>query len=151
VKVVLFYREREVFCSLPYGGGVVVLPFARTLGAALLVFFLTLALGVQAQSESAGTIVLERSGGGASGGVLEARLNGKAMAVLYETDRIEHSLEPGSYRLEVRLLRSEGGREIFGIEPLQMPVDIPAGSQRKISVSVVPEALGSVIKASLEP
>ena len=127
------------------------LPFARSLGAALFVFFLTAALGVQAQSESAGTIVLERSGGGASGACLEIRLNGKALGVLYEADRIEHSLEPGSYRLEVRLLRSEGGREIFGVEPLQMPVDIPAGGQRKISLSVVPEALGSVIKASLEP
>ena len=127
------------------------LQFARSLGAALFVFILTAALGVQAQSESAGTIVLERAGGGASGGVLEVRLDGKVLGALYETDRTEHSLEPGSYRLEARLLRSEGGREIFGVEPLQMPVDIPAGGQRKISLSVVPEALGSVIKASLKP
>ena len=127
------------------------LQFARSLGAALFVFFLTAAPGVQAQSESAGTIVLERAGGGVSGGVLEVRLNGKALGDLYEAERIEHSLEPGSYRLGVRLLRFEGGREIFGVEALQMPVDIPAGGQRKISLSVVPEALGSVIKASLEP
>jgi hypothetical protein len=117
----------------------------------LYVFFLTAALGVQAQSESAGRIVLERAGGGASGGVLEVRLDGKVLSALYETDRIEHSLEPGSYRLEVRLLRSEEGRETFGVEALQMPVDIPAGGQQKISLSVVPEALGPVIKASLEP
>ena len=127
------------------------LQFARSLGVALYVFFLTAALGVQAQSESAGRIVLERAGGGASGGVLEVRLDGKVLSALYETDRIEHSLEPGSYRLEVRLLRSEEGREIFGVEALQMPVDIPAGGQQKISLSVVPEALGPVIKASLEP
>lgn len=125
--------------------------FARSLGAALGIFFLTVSLGVGAQSESAGTIALERVGGGASGGVLEVRLNGKAMAALYETDLVEHSLEPGSYRLAVRLLLSEGGREIFGVEPLQMPVDVPAGGRRKVSLSVVPEALGSVIKGSLEP
>ena len=127
------------------------LQFAQSLGAALGAFFLTVTLGVRAQPESAGTIALERVGGGASGGVLEVRLSGKAMAALYETDYIEHSLEAGSYRLEVRLLLSEGGREIFGVEPLQMRVDVPAGGRRKVSLSVVPEALGSVIKGSLEP
>lgn len=127
------------------------LQFARSLGSALVIFFFSVSLGVQAQSESVGTIVLERAVGGASGGALEVRLNGKALDVLYEADRIERSLEPGSYRLEVRLLRFEGGREIFGVEPLQMPVDVPAGGQRKVSLSVVPEDLGPVIKASLEP
>ena len=127
------------------------LQFVRNVGAVLFAFFLTVTLEVRAQPEIAGMIALERVGGGASGGVLEARLNGTALGVLYETDRIEHPLEPGSYRLEVRLLLSEGGREIFGVEPLQMPVDVPAGGRRKVSLSVVPEALGSVIKGSLEP
>ena len=95
--------------------------------------------------------MLERAGGGVSGGVLEVRLNGKALGDLYEAERIEHSLEPGSYRLGVRLLRFEGGPEVFGVEALQMPVEVPASGRRKISLSVVPEALGSVIKASLEP
>ena len=127
------------------------LQFVPNVGAVLFAFFLTVTLEVRAQPEIAGMVALERVGGGASGGVLEARLEGKVLGALYEGDRIEHSLDPGSYRLEVRLLRSEGGREIFGVEPLQSAVDIPAGSQRKISLSVVPEALGSVIKASLEP
>lgn len=127
------------------------LQFVRNMGSVLFAFFLTVTLEVRAQPESAGMIALERVGGGASGGVLEVRLNGKAMAALYETDLVEHSLEPGSYRLEVRLLLSEGGREIFGVEPLQMAVDVLAGGQRRISLSVIPEALGPVIKASLEP
>ena len=127
------------------------LQFVRNVGAVLFAFFLTVTLEARAQPEIAGMIALERVGGGASGGVLEARLNGKALGVLYETDRIEQPLEPGSYRLEVRLLLSEGGREIFGVEPLQMAVDVLAGSQRRISLSVIPEALGPVIKASLEP
>ena len=126
------------------------LQFVRNVGAVLFAFFLTVTLEVRAQPEIAGMIALERVGGGASGGVLEARLNGKALGVLYETDRIEHPLEPGSYRLEVRLLLSEGGREIFGVEPLQIAVDVLAGGQRRISLSVIPEALGPVIKTSLE-
>ena len=91
------------------------LQFVRNVGAVLFAFFLTVTLEARAQPEIAGMIALERVGGGASGGVLEARLNGTALGVLYETDRIEHPLEPGSYRLEVRLLLSEGGGKSLGL------------------------------------
>ena len=91
------------------------LQFVRNVGAVLFAFFLTVTLEARAQPEIAGMIALERVGGGASGGVLEARLNGKALGVLYETDRIEHPLEPGSYPLKYGFCSPRGGGKSLGL------------------------------------
>jgi hypothetical protein len=106
---------------------------------------------VHAQSGSTTTLAIERIAGGSTGGVMEVRVDGRPWGALFEEDRLAREVGPGSYRLEVRLLRSEGGREIFGVEPLELSLEVRPGRAQEVSLTLVPEALGPVLKASLSP
>lgn len=123
----------------------------RPLGLLILVSLALLVGRVHAQAGSTATLAIERTAGGSAGGVMEVRVDGKAWGALFEEDRLEQEVVPGSYRLEVRLLRSEGGREVFGVEPLELSVEVRPGRLREVSLTLVPEALGPVLKASLGP
>ena len=125
--------------------------FFRPLGLLFLVALALLGGRVHAQSGSTTTLAIERIAGGSAGGVMEVRVDGKAWGALHEEDRLAREVAPGTYRLEVRLLRSEGGREVFGVEPLALPVEVRPGRPREVSLTLIPEAVGPVLKASLGP
>ena len=125
--------------------------FFGPLGLLILVSLGLLGGRVHAESGSTTTLAIERIAGGSAGGVMEVRVDGKAWGALYEEDQLAREVAPGSYRLEVRLLRSEGGREIFGVEPLELSVEVRPGRAEVVSLTLVPEALGPVLKASLGP
>ena len=125
--------------------------FFRPLGLLFLVALALLGGRVLAQSGSTTTLAIERIAGGSAGGVMEVRVDGRPWGALFEEDRLEREVGPGSYRLEVRLLRSEGGREIFGVEPLELSLEVRPGRTQEVSLTLVPEALGPVLKASLGP
>ena len=114
--------------------------------------FVALACGSAfAEAESSGVLAVTRLAGGASGGVVEVRVNGAVWGMLYSEDRVEGELSPGTYRVAVRLLSREGGSEVYGVSPLEQQVSITAGSLREIKLSLVPEMMGPVLKASLSP
>jgi len=121
------------------------------LGLLILVSLGLLGGRIHAESGSTTTLAIERTAGGSAGGVMEVRVDGKAWGALYEEDRLAREVAPGTYRLEVRLLRSEGGREVFGVEPLALPVEVRPGRPREVSLTLIPEAVGPVLKASLGP
>ena len=125
--------------------------FFGPLGLLILVSLGLLGGRVHAESGSTTTLAIERIAGGSAGGVMEVRVDGKAWGALYEEDQLAREVAPGTYRLEVRLLRSEGGREIFGVEPLELSVEVRPGRAEVVSLTLVPEALGPVLKASLGP
>ena len=123
----------------------------RPLGLLILVSLALLVGRVHAQAGSTATLAIERTAGGTAGGVMEVRVDGKAWGALFEEDRLEQEVVPGSYRLEVRLLHFEGGREVFGVEPLELSVEVRPGRAREGSLTLLPEALGPLLKASLGP
>ena len=125
--------------------------FFSPLGLLILVALGLLGGRVHAESGSTTTLAIERIAGGSAGGVMEVWVDGKAWGALYEEDQLAREVAPGSYRLEVRLLRSEGGREIFGVEPLELSVEVRPGRPEVVSLTLVPEALGPALKASLGP
>ena len=117
-----------------------------------LLAFVALACGsALAEAENSGVLAVSRLAGGASGGVVEVRVNGAVWGMLYSEDRVERELAPGSYQVAVRLLRGEGGSEVYGVSPLEQQVSVAAGSLREIKLSLVPEMMGPVFKASLSP
>ena len=103
------------------------------------------------QAESSGMLAVSRLAGGASGGVVEVRVNGALWGTLYSEDRVERELVPGTYRVAVRLLSREGGSEVYGVAPLEQQVSVAAGSLREIELSLVPEMMGTVLKATVSP
>jgi len=105
----------------------------------------------EAEAEGSGMLAVTRQPGGASGGVVEVRVNGAVWGFLYSGDRVERDLSPGTYRVAVRLLSQEGGAEVYGVPPLEQQVGVSAGSLREIELSLVPEMMGPVLKASLSP
>ena len=114
--------------------------------------FIALACGSAfAEAENSGVLAVSRLAGGASGGVVEVRVNGAVWGLLYSEDRVERELPPGAYRVAVRLLSREGGSEVYGVSPLEQQVSVTAGSLREIKLSLVPEMMGPVLKASLSP
>jgi hypothetical protein len=114
--------------------------------------FVALACGSAfAEAENSGVLAVSRLAGGASGGVVEVRVNGALWGMLYSEDRVERELAPGTYRVAVRLLSREGGSGVYGVAPLEQQVSVAAGSLREIKLSLVPEMMGPVLKASLSP
>lgn len=114
--------------------------------------FVALACGTTfAEAENSGVLAVSRLAGGASGGVVEVRVNGAVWGLLYSEDRVERELPPGTYRVAVRLLSREGGSEVYGVSPLEQQVSVAAGSFREIKLSLIPEMMGPVLKASLSP
>jgi hypothetical protein len=114
--------------------------------------FVALACGTTfAEAENSGVLAVSRLTGGASGGVVEVRVNGAVCGLLYSEDRVERELPPGTYRVAVRLLSREGGSEVYGVSPLEQQVSVAAGSFREIKLSLIPEMMGPVLKASLSP
>ena len=104
-----------------------------------------------AEADRGGALAVSRQAGGTSGGVVEVRINGAVWGVLYEGDRVSQKLTPGRYRVVARLLNREGGSVVYGVPPLEQQVSVAAGSLREITLSLVPEMLGPVLKASLAP
>jgi hypothetical protein len=114
--------------------------------------FVALACGSAfAEADNSSVLAVSRLAGGASGGVVEVRVNGALWGMLYSEDRVERELVPGTYRVAVRLLSREGGSEVYGVAPLEQQVSVAAGSLREIKLSLVPEMMGPVLKASLSP
>ena len=114
--------------------------------------FVALACGSAfAEADNSSVLAVSRLAGGASGGVVEVRVNGALWGMLYSEDRVERELAPGTYRVAVRLLNREGGSEVYGVAPLEQQVSVAAGSLREIKLSLVPEMMGPVLKASLSP
>jgi hypothetical protein len=47
-----------------------------------------------------------------------------------------------------RLLNSSGGAGVYGVEPLEHEVQIQEGKQKALTLLLIPEALGTVLKVT---
>ena len=99
-------------------------------------------------AEANGELVVSRGGGGAYGGAVEVRLDGLAWGELAGKAPLFRTLSPGRYQVTFRLLNSSGGAGVFGVEPLEYEVQVQGGRQTSLTLLLVPEALGTVLKVT---
>ena len=99
-------------------------------------------------ADAPGELVVSRGGGGAYGGAVEVRLDGAAWGELAGKDPLARSLSPGRYQVTFRLLNSSGGVGVYGVEPLEHEVQVQGGEQTSLTLLLVPEALGTVLKVT---
>jgi hypothetical protein len=86
---------------------------------------------------------------GASSGVLEVVVDGKAVGVLYRGESFSELVDAGPHDVLVRLLRREGGREVYGVQPIAQTLEVGPGQLRELRFSVVPEAMGLVLEVEV--
>ena len=99
-------------------------------------------------ADATGGLVVSRGGGGAYGGAVEVRLDGSAWGELAGKAPLARSLSPGRYQVTFRLLNSSGGAGVYGVEPLEHEVQIQEGKQKALTLLLIPEALGTVLKVT---
>lgn len=108
--------------------------------------FLSPSLG--AAAEGTGELVISRSLSGASGGVVVVELDGAFWSELAGKAPLARTLSPGRYQVTFRLLNSSGGAGVFGVEPLEHEVQVQGGRQTSLTLLLVPEVLGTVLKVT---
>ena len=99
-------------------------------------------------AEATGELIVSRGGGGAYGGAVEVRLDGAAWGELAGSAPLVQKLSPGRYQVTFRLLNSAGGIGVYGVEPLEHEVQVQGGRQTSLTLFLVPEALGTVLKVA---
>lgn len=122
--------------------------FRRALAVAGLAVLGSLSSARAAAAEATGELLIGRGGRGAYGGVIEVRLDGASWGELAGKAPMARTLSPGRYRLTFRLLISSGGASVYGVEPLEHEVQIQQGTQTALTLLLIPEALGTVLKVT---
>lgn len=86
---------------------------------------------------------------GASGGVLEVVVDGQPVGILYRGESLSERVDAGPHDVLVRLLRREGGREVYGVKPIAQTLEVDSKEVREVRLSVVPEAMGPVLEVEV--